>query len=109
LSIMQHYGAPTRLLDWTYSLPIATYFVERRPQFCRILRKKATFIHEAARHFLPCNFDFTSSCHNTTFSMEISMRAETFYTIFCKRRMWKRIGKKEKINSFLPKGSSKFQ
>ena len=26
LSIMQHYGAPTRLLDWTYSLAIATYF-----------------------------------------------------------------------------------
>jgi hypothetical protein len=26
LSLMQHYGAPTRLLDFTYSLHIATYF-----------------------------------------------------------------------------------
>ncbi len=26
LALMQHYGAPTRLLDWTYSLFIATFF-----------------------------------------------------------------------------------
>jgi len=26
LAMMQHYGAPTRLLDWTYSFFVATYF-----------------------------------------------------------------------------------
>jgi hypothetical protein len=26
LALMQHYGAPTRLLDWTYSFYIATFF-----------------------------------------------------------------------------------
>src|SRR2546429_3912433 len=31
---MQHYGAPTRLLDWTESLYVATYFaVEKEPQY----------------------------------------------------------------------------
>ena len=34
LACMQHYGAPTRLLDWTESLYVATYFaVEKEPDY----------------------------------------------------------------------------
>ncbi len=54
LSIMQHHGAPTRLLDFTYSIYVAAYFaVEKADKDCAIWALDATWAYKASqRNFL---------------------------------------------------------
>lgn len=37
LAMMQHYGSPTRLLDWTYSLYVAAFFALEKPNEAHII------------------------------------------------------------------------
>ncbi len=52
LSIMRHYGAPTRLIDWTYSLYIAAYFALeqcKKDEDSAIWAVDLTWLHDKCR------------------------------------------------------------
>jgi hypothetical protein len=54
LALMQHYGAPTRLQDWTYSFFVATYFaIDKADGKSAIWALDRTVIDQAIRHLLP--------------------------------------------------------
>src|SRR5690349_20723990 len=50
LSLMRHYGAPTRLLDWTYSYYVAAFFaLERADRSCAVWAMDAAWLGKRVR------------------------------------------------------------
>lgn len=54
LSLMQHYGAPTRLLDWTHSMFAALFFaIEQTEKECAVWALDHDWINKTAEALLP--------------------------------------------------------
>jgi hypothetical protein len=54
LALMQHYGAPTRLLDWTHSMFVALFFaIEQTDRECAVWALNHDWINKTAESMLP--------------------------------------------------------
>ena len=50
LALMQHYGAPTRLLDWTYSFWVAVFFaIEDAEKECAVWALDSSWVRQSVR------------------------------------------------------------
>jgi hypothetical protein len=83
LALMQHHGAPTRLLDWTYSFFVALYFAIEAAQNdqCAVWALNTSWMPNPFRAILERNTDALQA-------WELDpgiLRGETFQTLFMRK------------------------
>lgn len=85
LSLMQHYGAPTRLLDFTYSFFIATYFAVEKPceESCchAIWAVRSKWVEEEGIKLLKCGRKDTGYLDNKQNEREWELQKSFFESL----------------------------